>query len=306
MTQKLNFPSGAQRCVAWLTLPICQGPHPVVVLVHGGGETHEMKLGQYEAAFSAAGFAVLAFDYRHFGESEGLPRQIMSVRKHLEDVDAALAFVQTRPELDASRVALWGTSMGASHVVTAASCHPELAAAVVQCPVLQGRAPAFASGWQNLFRLGWPIASDLLRSFVGLPRHYVQIVGRSTELAFVNVAGAYEGWYSVVPEGHKYDNRVTASSAIGMLFYDAASKASKVQCPLLICVSDNEGLMNPAVAVQAASRAPRGEAIHYPADHFEVYHSPVFEQIAADQIAFLSRHLHPGKVTAPRPHLAPA
>jgi fermentation-respiration switch protein FrsA (DUF1100 family) len=282
MTQKLNFPSGAQRCVAWLTLPICQGPHPVVVLVHGGGATHEMKLGQYEAAFSAAGFAVLAFDYRHFGESEGLPRQIMSVRKHLEDVDAALAFVQTRPELDASRVALWGTSMGASHVVTA------------------------ASGWQNLFRLGWPIASDLLRSFVGLPRHYVQIVGRSTELAFVNVAGAYEGWYSVVPEGHKYDNRVTASSAIGMLFYDAASKASKVQCPLLICVSDNEGLMNPAVAVQAASRAPRGEAIHYPADHFEVYHSPVFEQIAADQIAFLSRHLHPGKVTAPRPHLAPA
>jgi len=118
MTQKLNFPSGAQRCVAWLTLPICQGPHPVVVLVHGGGATHEMKLGQYEAAFSAAGFAVLAFDYRHFGESEGLPRQIMSVRKHLEDVDAALAFVQTRPELDASRVALWGTSMGASHVVT--------------------------------------------------------------------------------------------------------------------------------------------------------------------------------------------
>lgn len=291
MTEKLSFPSGPERCAAWLTLPNTDGPHPVVVLVHGGGATHEMKLEQYETAFSAAGLAVLAFDYRHFGASEGQPRQLMSVRRHLEDVDAALAFVRTRPELDPQRVALWGTSFGASHVVTAASRHPELAAAAIQCPVLQGRAPALASGWRNLVRLTGPICSDLLRGLFGLPRRYVPIVGHPGELAFVTAPGAYEGWYSVMPPGHVYDNRVAAGAGMAMLTYDAASRAPDVQCPLLVCVSDNEGLMDPAVAVRAARRAPKGEFIRYPADHFQVYHAPMFERIVADQIAFFLRHL---------------
>ena len=95
----------------------------------------------------------------------------------------------------------------------------------------------------------------------------------------------------MVPPGHAYDNRVAAGAGIAMLTYDAASKAPEVQCPLLVCVSDNEDLMDPAVAVTAARCAPKGEAIRYPADHFQVYHSPLFERIVADQIAFFSRHL---------------
>ena len=43
----------------------------MVVLVHDGGAVHDMKLPEYEAAFSQAGLAVAAFDYRHFGGSGG-------------------------------------------------------------------------------------------------------------------------------------------------------------------------------------------------------------------------------------------
>lgn len=291
MIEKLSFASANERCAAWLTLPEGIGPHPVVILAHGGGATHEMKLQQYEQAFSTAGLAVLAFDYRHFGASGGQPRQLMSVRKHLEDVEAAIAFARARPELDSRRVALWGTSFGSSHVVTVAARHPELAAAVVQCPVLKGRAPALASGWRHLLSLTGPICSDLVRSLLGLPRRYVQIVGRPGELAFVTAPGAYEGWYSVMPPGHVYDNRVAASAGLAMLAYDAASKAGKVECPLLVCVSDNEELMDPSIAINVARRAPKGEYIRYAANHFQVYHPPLFERMVADQIAFLSRHL---------------
>ena len=300
MTEPTSFPvrrrtrrgrRGVERCAAWLTRPAGPGPHPVVVLVHGGGATHEMKLDQYEAAFSQAGFAVLAFDYRHFGASDGEPRQLMSVRRQLADVDAALAFARTHPDLDSERVALWGTSFGSSHVMTAAARHPELAAAVVQCPVLQGRAPALASGWRNILGLTAPIVSDAVRALTRRPRRYVPIVGRAGEVAFVTIPGAFEGWYSVMPEGFAFDNRVAAAAAISMLPYDAAAKAPKIECPLLVCVSDNEELMDPAVAVRAAERAPRGTAVHYPADHFEVYHPPLLEQILADQIEFLRAHL---------------
>src|SRR4029450_5559177 len=104
MTTRLTFPSGGERCAAWLTLPEAAAPHPVVLLIHGGGGTHAMMRAQYEICFSAAGLSVLAFDFRHLGESDGEPRQLMSLRRYFEDIDAALAFIRTRPELDAARV----------------------------------------------------------------------------------------------------------------------------------------------------------------------------------------------------------
>jgi alpha-beta hydrolase superfamily lysophospholipase len=294
MTTRMTFPSGGQRCAAWLTVPHAAAPHPVVLLIHGGGATHAMMLDQYERWFSQAGFAVLAFDFRHLGESDGEPRQLMSLSRYFQDIDAALAFIRARPELDATRVALWGTSFGASHVVATAARRHDIAAAVVQCPILQGRAPATSAGLAHLARFTGPIVSDLLRGVLGLGRRYVQIVGRPGELAFVNVAGAYEGWMSVVPPGVTFDGRVTAGAGLSMLLYDAARQARNVRCPLLVCVSERENLMDPAIAVRVAEQAPRGRAIRYPTDHFEVYHPPFVERIVTDQIAFLTEHLDPG------------
>ena len=293
MTIRTTFRSGADDCAAWLTLPAGSGPHPVVLLIHGGGATHSMMLDQYERWFSAAGLAVVAFDFRHLGESGGTPRQLMSIRRYFEDIDAALAFIRLRPELDASRVALWGTSFGASHVVATAARRHDIAAAVVQCPILQGRAPALRSGLGHLMRFTVPIFSDLIRGALGLGRHYVQIVGRPGDLAFVNRPGAYDGWMSVVPKGVVFDGRIAAGAGLSMLLYDAAAQARRVRCPLLVCISDREDLMDPAVAVRVARAAPRGEAIHYPTDHFEVYHPPFVDRIVADQTAFLVKHLHP-------------
>ena len=55
MTTRLTFPSGGERCAAWLTLPEAAAPHPVVLLIHGGGATHAMMLDQYERWFSPSG-----------------------------------------------------------------------------------------------------------------------------------------------------------------------------------------------------------------------------------------------------------
>ncbi|WP_020497673.1 alpha/beta hydrolase [Sciscionella marina] len=291
MTIRTSFSSGGDRCAAWLTLPDGAGPHPAVVLVHGGGATHEMMLDQYEKWFSAAGIAVLAFDFRHLGESGGTPRQLVSQRRYVADVDAALAFAAAHPEIDAGRLALWGTSFGASHVVAAAARHPELRAAVVQCPVLSGRAVVARAGIRHLARFTGPILSDLIRSALRLPRRYVRLVGKPGELAFVNQPGALEGWDSVTPPGYEFDNRITASSGLGMLFYNAAADARKVRCPLLICACDRENLIDPAIARKVADSAPRAVLERFPADHFTVYHPPVVEQVVTEQIAFLGTHL---------------
>lgn len=292
MTERTTFPSGGSHCVAWLTVPDNgPAPHPVVLLVHGGGATHDMGLPAYERAFAEAGLAVLAFDFRHLGSSPGEPRGLMSVRRYLTDVEAALAYVRTRTELDSGRIALWGTSFGASHVVATAAAYPELAAAVVQCPVFSGRQVALRAGLPALAGFTWPIVSDLLRTATGRPRRYLQIVGRPGDAAFVTTPGAWEGWYSLIGEGSTFDGRVPAAAALDMLRYHATAKLPKVRCPLLVCVSDRETLIDPASVPMAAASAPNSTVRHYPADHFDVYHPPLRDRIIADQIEFLTRHL---------------
>lgn len=291
MTIRTTFPSGTDRCAAWLTLPETSGPHPVVVLVHGGGATHEMALARYEQAFSLAGLAVLAFDFRHLGESGGEPRQLVDQRRYAADVDAALAFARARPELDANRIALWGTSFGASHALAAAARHHDLRGTVVQCPIFSGRAVVSRAGLRHLLRLTVPVVSDLTRAAVGLPRRYVPLVGRPGELAFVNQPGALEGWRSVMPADYEFDNRITAASGLDMLFYNAAAAAPKVRCPLLVCACDQENLIDPAIAARVAETVPGAVVEHYDADHFTVYHPPVLDKVLADQIDFLTTHL---------------
>ena len=261
MTTRLSFRSGDEECAAWLTLPDGEGPHPVVLLVHGGGATHAMILDQYEQRFTVAGFAVLAFDFRHLGESGGEPRQLMSLKRYFEDIDAALAFIRTRPELDANRIALWGTSFGASHVVATAARRADIAAAVVQCPVLTGRAPALSAGFLHLLRLTGPIVSDLMRGALGLPRRYVPIVGRPGERAFVNLPGAYEGWYSVVPKGYAFDPRVQAAAEQALKL---APANPNVQDTLgWILVQTNQTARGLDLLRRAAAAAPKSGSIRY-------------------------------------------
>ena len=63
----VTFSSGDGRCEAWLYRP--QGKHrpPVIVMGHGFGAVRELRLDAYAERFAEAGYAVLVFDYRHFG-----------------------------------------------------------------------------------------------------------------------------------------------------------------------------------------------------------------------------------------------
>ena len=290
-TIRTHFASGDGRCAAWLTLPAGRGPFPAVVLVHGFGATHVMALPDYERRFSEAGLAVVSFDFRRLGESPGEPRQRIRVKDLLADTDAALSWAQSQGVIDAERVALWGTSLGASHAMVTAARRPDVAALVVNCPMIDGLDAARRLGPAHVLRLAWPITSDAVRSLLGLRPHYVPLVVEPGEFGLMNVAGARAGWYSIIPATADWDNRVGPLIALDMLTYRAVNHAPRIRCPFLVCVSDRENLMDPAIAVRAAELAPRGEAIHYDADHFEVYHPPIVETVVADQIRFLRRVL---------------
>jgi pimeloyl-ACP methyl ester carboxylesterase len=290
-TRRVAFLSGGIRCAAWLTVPPTPGPHPAVVLAHGLGATHDMMLPQYEQHFATAGIATLAFDYRCTGASDGQPRQHISMAAQRADVSAALDFLRTRPEVDADRLALWGTSLGGMNVVRLAATRTDLAAAVVQCPIVHGPGAARSVGLLGTLRMTPAIVEDVLRMLTRRGRKYVPIVGAPGTKAVVTADGAEDGWNSTVPPGGRFDNRIAAADAVAMVFTSALRQAAEVTAPLLVCVCDREHLMDPKYAALVAHRAPKGEAKHYDSDHFDVYHPPLAAQVLADQTAFLKEHL---------------
>src|SRR4051812_4254533 len=117
----VSFLSGGERCAAWLYRPEGSGPHACVVLAHGFGGVRYARLDAFAERFARAGFAALVFDYRHFGDSEGEPRQVIDIRRQLDDWRSALAFVRSLEDVDADRIALWGTSFSGGHVATIAA-----------------------------------------------------------------------------------------------------------------------------------------------------------------------------------------
>lgn len=291
MTAHTTFLSHGTRCAAWITRPTGNGPHPAVVLAHGLGANHTMALARYEHHFAEAGLATLAFDYRNLGASDGTPRQRLSLGRHRQDIAAAIEYVRGLPDIDADRVALWGTSLGAMHVLRVAAARHDIAAVVVQCPIVDGPATLRRLGLAATLRMGPAIAADAVRAALGRERRYVPIVGPPGSLAAVTVPGAQDGWDSTVDAGGSFDNRIAASCVVEIAVTGAKRAARNIAAPLLVCVSRKETLMDPRHAEEVARRAPRGIARHYDADYFQVYHPPLLDELLADQTAFLREHL---------------
>lgn len=290
-TARVSFMSRGTRCAGWLTLPDGPGPHPALVLAHGLGATHGMALAQYEQHFARSGIATLAFDYRYTGESDGEPRQQFGMRAHRHDVEAALDYLRQHVSIDGARLGLWGTSLGALHVLQAAAHGVDVAAVVVQCPIVHGPGTMLRAGILPALRLTPAIVADAVTRVRRTGRSYVPIVGKPGGLAAVTGAGARDGWYPTVSPGCTFDNRMAAMDILGIAASSAKRGAAKIKAPLLVCVSRRETLMDPRHAEDVAAAAPRGTARHYDLDHFEIYHPPLLGELLADQTAFLQEHL---------------
>jgi dienelactone hydrolase len=105
-----EIPSGDTFLAAWLYRPDGGDggeKRPLVIMGHGIGGVREMRLDAYAERFAAAGLGVLVFDYRYLGASGGQPRQLVSIKRQLEDWASAIAFARRIPWVDPSRIALW-------------------------------------------------------------------------------------------------------------------------------------------------------------------------------------------------------
>ncbi len=277
------FHSGGDECAAWL-YPAAGGAAtaPMVVMAHGLSGTRRDRLGPFAERFARAGIAALVFDHRGFGDSAGEP-DLFHPTRQLEDWRAAIAFARSLPGIDASRIATFGSSMGAGNALAAAAHDRRVAAVIGQVP--------FLDMLRQMRRPPLPVAARVLWAAV-LGRH-LPAVGQPHEAAFINAPGAEAGWRHVVSSGEqsRWRDRVSARWLLSVP-YRPARHAATLHCPWLVCVGEEDGVASPAAAIAAARRAPLGELHTYPGvDHFDIYDGPQHEAVLADQLAFLRRHL---------------
>lgn len=290
--EDVTFESAGSRCAAWFYRPDGAGPFPVVVMGHGLAATREERMDAYAERFAAAGMAVLAFDYRHFGASEGQPRQLVSVSRQHADWRRAIEFAKTLPGVDAARVALWGSSFSGGHVTVVAAGRDDIAAVVAQCPAMDCLAAITQMPASQVLKLTAAGIRDGLQALVGGKPHYIPAIGLPGSNAVMQTADAEPGYRAIVSGNSLWRNEIAARLMLTIALYRPVLSAPRVTAPFLIGICTRDTIVPPSAAERAVKLAPRGEARRYELGHFDIYLGEAFERAVADQIEFLQRHLN--------------
>src|SRR6185437_11037713 len=103
------YSEGSRITGSWRTPDRPAGRLRAIVQGPGWLGLHDSKLYvRYHEALAEAGFGVLAFDYRGFGESEG-NQGILSPICQLQDLINAVTYLTTRDDVDADAIGAFGT-----------------------------------------------------------------------------------------------------------------------------------------------------------------------------------------------------
>jgi hypothetical protein len=295
----VHFLSGDDRCHAWLFLPPPSSPQvappPVIVMAHGLGAVKTLRLAAFAERFQAAGYACLVFDYRHFGDSDGEPRELLSIRRQREDWRAAVAFARTLPEVDGGRLVLWGTSFGGGHAIATAASDDGVAATIAQCPFTDGLASARQISPRGTLRLAAAAAKDQLARVMGRPPVRVKVAARPGEAGLMDAGDVVDGVLGLLSASglreEDYRNDVPARVALEIPLDAPGRQARRISCPTLFCVCEADTVAPAKATLRHAAKAPRGEIRRYPAGHFDIYVGEHFERVISDQLAFLQTHV---------------
>lgn len=285
-TVRLTFRSGGERCVGRLYRPDRPSDPPLVVLAGGpvGADGH--PLGPYAERLAAAGYAAFYFDFRHAGDSDGTPRNLVSPTRQRADWEAALSGLRGRGDVATDTTVLWGVGLAGRGALDVAADDPRIAGVVAQTPILSGRAFLRRRGLRVLAR--WLAAGvrDRLQSRVVGP-HTLRVVndGVGGGPALVSAPGAARGYREVA--GDEWDNRTPARSALS-LWRDTDDEAPRrPTCPVLLVGGTRDDVAGVGAAESAAESLPDATLVRLPAGHFDLYDGRGFERCLRHGLAFL-------------------
>lgn len=269
-TDPVDFHSGGVRLHGYLHRPDDPaGRLPAIVQGPGWLGLADAKLYQpYHQAFTDAGFAVLIFDYRGFGASDG-DRGTLSPVWQLEDWRNAIAYVRGRDDMDPERVAIFGSGgTGGGNAILAAAAEPSVRATISQVPVSDGR------DWLHRMRAEHEWVAFL--ASVEEDRRARAATGSGTTVH------PREGIMVETPERRasavksdvdaRIPTQIPLSAAQGILEYRPIDVADRVRGLMVIAVEDDAVTpTDHAVALYERAPAPKKLVLQRNTTHYAAY-----------------------------------
>lgn len=286
-----DFLSQGTRCAGWLYRPRGDAKPPVVVMAHGFAAERTFGLPAFAERFASRGMAVFVFDYRNFGASDGMPRNLVNPFRHLQDWEAAISHVRSLPGVATDRVALWGSSFSGGHVIVTAARDPRIATLVAQVPFVDGLATLRTLGLVYSFRAVTAGLRDLARMVTLREPYCIPVVSPPDRFAAMNKPDAWEGYKALVPPDSPWKNECPARILLAAPLYRPISYADQVRCPVLLVAAEHDSLIPVEAVARTAARMPAATLERLPVGHFDVYVGEWFERVVRLEGDFLARHL---------------
>lgn len=291
--ERVEFVLQNDSIVGDLHLPDGNGTHAAVMVGGPMTSVKEQVTGVYARALAERGFAALAIDHRHYGESGGLPRQYEYSVHKIEDLRAAIDWLAKHPAIDAERIGAVGVCLGTGYIVHAALAQPLVKAigGVVgyyrDVEEMRNRDP---EGFQKKVRQG--IDARIHYESTGEVRT-VPAVATSGDAAMTTPELLdYYGRRAAVPN---YKNAFALMSREFFLPFDVQSAAARIHIPMRMIHS--EKALSPHWARKFYDNLAGPKDIHWleASGQVEFYDQPTLVAQAADLLGqHLQKHLKAG------------
>jgi pimeloyl-ACP methyl ester carboxylesterase len=280
--------------------PNTDEPAPGLVMAPGFTATsHFAVFESYARGLAASGVAVLLFDVRSLGYSDGDPRHVLDPWAQARDYLGALEALRSADGIDPDRVGVWGVSLSAGISSVVAAVDPKVAAAVLLVPAY-GDDPPLPDADGARFE---SIRSTILEADLGSlertvtdPLPVVSVTQASVPSLLTGLT-AYR-WFT--DAGTQYGTRWANEASIARTDtptpFEAATCAGRIAAPTLMLIAEHDEMEGADADVARAvfDAAPQQkQLVTVQRGHFGVLYdgSPEFDASLAAQQQFLREHL---------------
>ncbi|MEO1203419.1 MAG: alpha/beta hydrolase [Pseudomonadota bacterium] len=284
MKKPVTFESRNQTLAGDLYLPESyrEGDRLPAVVVTGAWTTvKEQMPATYAAELAERGYAALVFDFRGWGQSAGVIRFLEDPVRKTEDINAAIDFLASRPEVDAGQIAGLGICASAGYMSDAALQNANVRSLALVAPWLHDAAIVEAvyggeDGVTGLVRAGRDAAASAEPVIV-------EAASTSNENAVMYGAPYYtEPARGLIAE---YDNKFNVASWEPWLTYDALRTADVLQKPTLLVHSDAAAIPQGASAYAERMGEHATTVWLEEVTQFDFYDDPDAVRTASDAVA---------------------
>lgn len=225
--------NGGLKLAGWLYTPDRSNrPAPAIVLSHGTSVVKEMGLDRIAEIFTDAGFVCLAYDHRNLGSSEGSPRGEINPWLQCQDMRDAITFAGIQPEVDKTRIGIWGTSYSGGHVIMVGAWDRRVKCVVSQVPSVSGL------GDMRRMMSGDDLAA--LRDKLDAERERIMRGEPPTTIAIATSGVGFE-WLTRAGEGTPWINQQTLISRDMYMEWDPAACVHRIApTPFMMIVGNRD------------------------------------------------------------------